>query len=237
MSTSHHDLDILVVDDEEFSRSILVHMLRKLGIARIRQAADGQDGLTALRCIGRVDCIFLDFHMPVVNGLQMLKRIRDGSAGVDRAIPVAMLTGHSDMRLVTTAMALDVNAFLGKPTSLDLVASRLERVLTRDRDVKPAPAYAAVPLPTTIVLSTETALPPGGTRLVPSGRGERTGGVRTPLERIPANARLARHVDGPDGILLVPAGTVLSQRLLTHLYDLRPLYEGVAELWIEPAAP
>lgn len=238
MSLRFADLDVYVVDDEEFSRSIVTRMLRKIGVVKVRHAPDGDDALTALRCLGRVDCVFLDFHMPRVNGLDMLKRLRDGSAGIDRRIPVAMLTGHGDLSLVRTAMALDVNAFLSKPTSVDVVADRLQRMCTQELELKPADAYAGVDLPTTIVLSSGLPLQlrpdPVMRPILPNESAGR--GIRVALERVPPNAQLAREVVGPDGAVLLPAGTLLSARLLTHLHDLRTLDNCVAQLWIEPVA-
>jgi len=235
---AHHryaDLQILVVDDEEFSRAIVVRILRKLGISRIRQAADGQDALTSLRCLGRADCVIVDFNMPQVNGLEMLKSIRVGKAGVDRGLHVAMLTGHSDMKLVKTAVALDVNAFLSKPTSLDVVAHRLDRmILSPDQDLRPAEVYAAVELPTTIILSSEVEHRHSDVRLVPIRRDEKANGILVKLERVPPNARLARDLEGPDGFMLIPQGTALTPRLLRLLHDLRALDDCVAQLWIEP---
>lgn len=235
MSHRFADLDVSVVDDEEFSRSILTRMLRKIGVVKVRHATDGDDALTDLRCLGRVDCVFLDFHMPRVNGLEVLKRLRDGSAGVDRHMPVVMLTGHGDLSLVRTAMALDVNAFLTKPTSVDVVTDRLLRVRTQALDLKPAGVYARVELPKTIVLSGELPpLRPGPVIRSALPQDSHGRGIRVALERVPFNAQLAREVVGPDDALLLPAGTRLTARLLTHLRDLRVLDDCVAELWIEP---
>lgn len=229
------DLEILVVDDEEFSRSIVVRILRKLGVARIRQAPSGDAGLSALRCLGRVDCVILDFHMPGLNGLQMLKTIRAGSAHIDRTLPVAMLTGHSDLRLVHTAMALDVNAFLSKPTSFDVIKSRIERILTTEREIKKAEVYAGIEVPTQITLSTDTKRAEAPIQLIPIRKGDKAYGVCVPLEEVPADAILARDIDGPDGYVLVPAGTKMTRRLLDHLQDLLHLDACVAQMWIVPA--
>jgi CheY-like chemotaxis protein len=253
---SHADLQLLVVDDEEFSRSIVVRILRKLGAQRIRQAVDGLDGLTVLRCLGRVDCIFLDFNMPRANELQMLQRIRCGMTGVDRSTPVAMLTGHSDLKLVKTAMALDVNAFLSKPTSLDVIQHKLDRILTAaDPEIQPSAVYRAVSLPTGITLSDggdpqpESSRhfddgyipgPPGGRAWEPADSGQaailsaRKHGILLKLEQVPPNAQLASDLHGPDGEMLIPGGTRLTPRLLSLLYDLRVFDGCVAELLVEP---
>lgn len=222
------DLEVLIVDDEEFSRSIVARILRKLNVKRIRAAADGFEGLEHLRYPNHVDVVVLDFHMPRMNGLEMLKQIRDGSAGVERDTLVAMLTGHGDARLVGTAMALDVNAFLVKPTSLSVIADRLGRMLDEPPEIKPAPVYRRVDLPGHIWLSSDVPLrrDPQVSFVLP----EDARVVSLQLENIPVNARLAEDVIGPDGDLLMPAGTVLTQRLLSRLADLRMLDDCVARL-------
>lgn len=229
------DLEILIVDDERFSRSILSRILQKLGVGRIRHAEDGSGGMTALRCLGWVDCVFLDFNMPNVNGLELLKAIRTGADGVDRGQPVMMLTGHRDLRLVQAAMALDVTAFLSKPASLDMVAQRLNRVLSEpDRNLKPATAYREIALPDVAALSDP---PAGAPARLPPARRAAPGAVLMRLENVPAYSRLVRDINGPDGEPLMPAGAVLSPRLLTLLRDLSALDDCVAELLVQPPPP
>ncbi|WP_109121389.1 response regulator [Azospirillum sp. TSO22-1] len=156
--------------------------------------------------------------MPRLNGLELLKRMREGSAGVDRHLPVAMLTGHGDLSLVRTAMALDVNAFLTKPTSVGVLTDRLLRIRSQEMEIKPSEAYAAIELPKIILLS--SGLPAqvrSNPVMVPISRdGCERRGIRLVLERVPPNARLAREVVGPDGAVLRPVATLLTARLLTR---------------------
>ena len=228
MYTNFSNIEVLVVDDDDFSRSLLIRILHKLKIGKIREAVDGHQALVDLRALGRVDCVFLDFEMPILNGLEVLKSIRDGTAGVSRSISVAMLTAHNNLGLARTAIALDVSAFLSKPASAEVIKDRLNRVLTSHSETKSPETYAAVLLPRR---RTPLNSPPPGLMLtLPQPRPPE---LLVKLERVIPNARTTRSVDGPDGAELIPAGTVLSKRLLTHLYDLRELDECVAELWVE----
>lgn len=229
---SFPELEVLVVDDEEFSRSIVVRILRKLNVKRIRTAANGYEGLEHVRYPNHVDVVILDFHMPRMNGLEMLKKVRDGSAGVDRDLSIAMLTGHGDTRLVSTAMALDVNAFLVKPTSLEVIANRLDRILNEPRDIKDAAVYGEIQLPTTIWLSSERARQPNPVVSF-HGTSAPVRTVKLQLENVPANAVVSEDVMGPDGMLLLPAGTKLSARLLSYLQDLKALDDCVSQLVVE----
>lgn len=227
------DLEVLIVDDEEFCRTVVARLLRDLGIKKIRHASDGYQGLENLRFPYVADVVVLDFNMPKMNGLEMLKKVREGSAGVDRDQTIAMLTGHADRELVSTAQALDVNAFMVKPTSLEILAGRLEHILGTPLALKDASVYAAIELPRIIRLSSDVARRASSTiRFEMAER--RT--VNLCLENIPANALLAEEVYGPDGDVLLPAGIRLTPRLLERLNDLRALDDCVARLTVDLAA-
>ena len=219
-----HNMQVMVVDDDEFSRNIVVRILRKLRVERIREASNGVIALNDLRSLGRVDCMFLDFDMPQMNGLEVLKSIRDGSANVSRKTSTVMLTAHNNLGLTRTAIALDVSAFLSKPASAAVIKDRLVRIRSAGLELKTPEFYAGVALPS---LKPRSKTPP---EALPD---DETGGVRMNLEEIPVNARIARRVIGPDGTELLPKGTILSARLLCYLHDLQELDSCVASLWVE----
>lgn len=239
MAVNFSDLEVMVVDDDPFSRAMLVRILHKLKIENIREANDGHQALITLREVGRVDCMFLDFEMPTLNGLEVLKSIRDGTANVDRSTMIAMLTAHNNLRLARTAIGLDVNAFLSKPASAEVIKDRLHRILTSRQDLKPSAVYASIMLPPSsrsgaaAVRTVEATAAPPRPRPAPDFDEPRVPEILLKLEAVPANARITRAVNGPDGAELLPRGAVLSKRLLIHLYDLRELDSCVAELWVE----
>ncbi len=128
---------ILVVDDERFSRSIVEHLLDSMEKPTVVQAINGSEALDAMMSESyEIDFIIADINMPVMNGLQLLKAIRVGNRHLNRATPVAMLTGFSDKGVVDTALALDVNAFLIKPVSKLALEKRLSQMLRHtDSDI------------------------------------------------------------------------------------------------------
>jgi CheY-like chemotaxis protein len=137
---------ILVADDEQFSRQIVMRHLRDFGSPHIEQAASGSDALTVLCDPGKkCDLAILDVNMPGINGLTVLKAIRTGFNGIRRDIPVVMLTGNSDSELISSAMLLDVDAFVVKPASKAGLVQRLEKVLAEAHEVRPVEDYACVP--------------------------------------------------------------------------------------------
>lgn len=143
------NLCLLIADDHNFSRVTLLRLLKKLGDPQTLSATNGVEAVSILDAPPeRIDCVILDFDMPVMHGLQVLKHIRAGHANVRRDLPVIMLTAHADRDLVDLAIHLDVNAFLLKPVTIDSLRERLTATLSADRkngaSVKSAEEYGSL---------------------------------------------------------------------------------------------
>jgi CheY-like chemotaxis protein len=203
---------VMIADDEKFSRSIVLRLLRDLGCENSAQAKDGADAL--------VQMSQMDFNMPGMNGLQMLRMIRMGEGGVPHDMPVIMLTGHADSGLVGGAMALDVDAFIIKPVSIAVLQSRVAKVLSESRDIK-APAYYAK---VDIEAICEALLNPPAAQAKPKPdekeEAKQPAGVRVKLEEVTEGAILADDIRAPTGELLLAAGVALSPRFLRRLKEL-----------------
>lgn len=105
-------LKILVVDDQEFVRTIVKKMLGQLGVGAVVEAMDGNTGLEAVQR-ERPDLIVCDIQMRPMDGFGFVKALR-ATPGVED-IPVIMLTAHTDVSTVARAKELDIGAFLAKP--------------------------------------------------------------------------------------------------------------------------
>ena len=136
---------VLLVDDEQFSRQTIAGMLTRLGNPNIHQLEDGQQALHFLRNSKlEISIVIADYKMPNLDGLQLLKKIRIGDAGVRRSMPFALVTGHSDKSVVDGALSLHVNAFLIKPVSTKNLTTRLQSALEAQDDpswLSPAETY------------------------------------------------------------------------------------------------
>jgi two-component system chemotaxis response regulator CheY len=128
MPVSFDQHTILLVDDEEFSRSVVGHMLRRLGFKEVLVAESGYQA-TELLNTRPVTVMLTDFRMPGMHGLQLLKSVRTGKTKAPRNLPCAMLTGYADRNLVSLAIVLDINTFLAKPASPDAISKRLGHCL------------------------------------------------------------------------------------------------------------
>jgi len=120
-------LKVLVIDDQEFVRTIVKKMLGQLGIGVVVEAQDGHTGLEVV-VREAPDLIICDIQMRPIDGFGFVRSLR-GTPGV-AATPVIMLTAHTDANTVARARELDVGAFLAKPVLPPALKDKIIRVLT-----------------------------------------------------------------------------------------------------------
>ena len=121
-------LRIVVIEDESFTRNIIVRGLRQLGVTKIHEAADGGEGLKVVATV-RPSLVLCDIHMEPVDGLGFLESLRKLPIAAIAATPVVFLTADSEQRTVLAAKELQVNGYLVKPVSVAQLQKRIEGVL------------------------------------------------------------------------------------------------------------
>jgi two-component system chemotaxis response regulator CheY len=102
----------LIVDDSSFVREYMRHLLDRMGIA-CEEAVDGSDALARLADQGEFDLMLLDVNMPVMNGLECVKAVRQ--ARLHPGMKVMMVTTEADNSFITTALDNGADEFLMKP--------------------------------------------------------------------------------------------------------------------------
>jgi CheY-like chemotaxis protein len=108
---------ILIVDDEANQRLMVEQALRALAFDwTISTAASGQEALESLS-LREPDLIITDYHMPAMNGLDLIARVRE------RQIPsrIILITAYSSPELYDAAQRLHVDHYLTKPVPLTLL--------------------------------------------------------------------------------------------------------------------
>lgn len=121
-------LRIVVIEDESFTRNIIVRGLRQLGVTKIHEATDGGEGLKVVATV-RPNVVLCDIHMEPVDGLAFLENLRKLPIAAIAATPVVFLTADSEQRTVLAARQLQVNGYLVKPVSVAQLQKRIEGVL------------------------------------------------------------------------------------------------------------
>lgn len=114
---------VLIIDDEPSVRQVLERIVRSLGY-RARTAKDGAEGLVEV-AKDPPDVVLLDLVMPVINGPELLRRIRPSHP----LLPVVIVTGHPDSDLMTQSVEHGAVLMLTKPVEPILLSNALQMVL------------------------------------------------------------------------------------------------------------
>ncbi len=116
---------ILTIDDSSSIRMMIRMTLSGAGY-RVIEAVDGADGLQKATS-SHVDAVLTDLNMPVMNGIEFIRRYRGQAAG--RGIPVVVLTTESDERLKQEARAAGATGWLVKPFQQDQLLKVVKKVV------------------------------------------------------------------------------------------------------------
>jgi two-component system, response regulator, stage 0 sporulation protein F len=120
---------ILVVDDEAPVREVLTEYFETEGYA-VEAATNGLEALGAVSG-GRADLVLLDVRMPGLDGVQVLRRIRE----LTDSVPVIMVTANEDVAIARQTLMLGAFDYVAKPFDFDYldraVAAGLARVADR----------------------------------------------------------------------------------------------------------
>jgi len=112
----------LVVDDSKPSRSIVTRVLRDLAF-ECAEAANGVEALAALSASGPPDLVTVNWHMPVMDGLELIRRLRGDPA--TRKLPLVMISTEHDRDRIHEALAAGADDYLAKPFTPEALAHKL----------------------------------------------------------------------------------------------------------------
>lgn len=122
---SDPDLKILIVDDMSTMRRILKNALRQLGYRNIEEAENGQLAFSKVRETP-LDLIITDWNMPTMDGLGLLKAVRDDPNY--KAIPVLMVTAQAEQKYVLEAIRAGATNYIVKPFTADTLKTKIDKI-------------------------------------------------------------------------------------------------------------
>lgn len=114
----------LVVDDSAVIRKVARRILEGLAF-RISEAEDGEQALTACRT-EMPDAVLLDWNMPVMDGYEFLKELRQMPGG--GAPKVVFCTTENDVGHIARALHAGANEYIMKPFDKDIMTAKLQEV-------------------------------------------------------------------------------------------------------------
>ncbi len=120
---------ILSVDDSRTIRLMLKRVFRPFH-CELFEAADGMEGLKAV-ITHQPDLIMLDYNMPVMDGVTMLRKMRELD-NIKRT-PVIMLTAEDSNEIISTVARLGVRDYIIKPFEDENLLSKVSRIINLER--------------------------------------------------------------------------------------------------------
>lgn len=118
----------LIVDDSSVMRKIVERSLRQAGLslAEVLEAGNGAEALAAVEN-NKVDLILCDINMPVMDGLEFVKRL--SAVDSTKSIPVVMITTEGSEGHVVEALSSGARGYIRKPFTPDQVKEHVLPVL------------------------------------------------------------------------------------------------------------
>jgi len=117
---------ILVVEDHQDSREILIVQLRSMSYKEVIEAASGEEGIEKA-LVEDPDLIIMDLGLPGINGIEATARLKQNPKTAK--IPVIALTAWQEQDFRDKALKAGVVEYLSKPTPPRILKEALERFL------------------------------------------------------------------------------------------------------------
>src|SRR5689334_1149819 len=120
------DLVFLVVDDDGMVREILVQYLQSFGFTNIIEAKDGKVAMKLVRnSAQQIDIIISDWEMPHVDGLTLLRAVRNEPSRRETKFMMVTSQGSHERMKISKAAKSRVDAYVVKPFRSDLLKQKL----------------------------------------------------------------------------------------------------------------
>lgn len=125
-------LRFLVIDDNGYMRRIIRTLLHGFGTREVFEAEDGAAGLEAF-ATHLPDVVITDWSMPVFDGIELTKMIRQPDTSPNPFVPIIMVTGYAERNRVFEARDAGVSEMLVKPISAKGLYARIAKVVLNPR--------------------------------------------------------------------------------------------------------
>ncbi|MCH7618510.1 MAG: response regulator [Candidatus Marinimicrobia bacterium] len=118
---------ILTIDDDPVVRTLVKKIFEQVGF-KVITAADGFEGIHSI-LTKKPDLIFLDIMMPIIDGIEVLKRVKKMPEVA--AIPIIMFTAVADSQKVVQSSQLGAADYVIKPFQSSILIKKVQEVLLK----------------------------------------------------------------------------------------------------------
>ncbi|MAP96476.1 MAG: two-component system response regulator [Ponticaulis sp.] len=133
-------LSVLIVEDNVHMLRILAGMIRGFGFEEVFMSQDPADALEIIKT-NVIDVMFIDYHMPVLDGIEFTQLVRNSADSPNPYVPIIMVTAYAEPSKVKAARDAGVTEFCCKPINATTLYSRIVSVVNRPRDFIRTPDY------------------------------------------------------------------------------------------------
>ena len=121
----------IIIDDSKAMRRVLGNIVEALGF-EVLDAADGLEGLELLTATGQVELVLLNWNMPVMNGLEFVRKVR-ATQSIEKQ-KIVMVTTESEHTRMAEALLAGVDEFVMKPFTKEILIDKLRLIGVRIPD-------------------------------------------------------------------------------------------------------
>jgi two-component system chemotaxis response regulator CheY len=120
-------MKVLLVDDSRTMRSIQQKVLAGTVGTEFAEAGDGVEALSVIAAKGKFDLIIIDWNMPNMDGITLVKKIRE----TDKTTPLIMATTEAEKARVLDAIRAGVNNYVVKPFTPESLMEKVTQTLAK----------------------------------------------------------------------------------------------------------
>ena len=113
----------LIVDDSGTMRTVLRKILTSMGF-EVAEARNGFEGIEKLNSYPPPDLALVDWHMPEMDGFELLKQVRSRPELND--VVVVMVTAENELAQINEALGAGANEYVMKPLTAEIVSEKLQ---------------------------------------------------------------------------------------------------------------
>jgi two-component system, chemotaxis family, chemotaxis protein CheY len=132
MPANLQQLRLLVVDDNPHMLKIVRTILNAFGVMNVFESESAVEAIDIARNEA-IDIVILDYQMEGMDGIELVKRLRDEEQTSNPLIPIVMLSAYSERSRVIAARDAGVNEFCCKPITAKDLFAKISAVIDRPR--------------------------------------------------------------------------------------------------------